>query len=79
MSTSRTLVEPYIPEIAVRFLRLEAHGEVGRSVRRCAHQHAVIIDLVAKNLLLYAQRDVRHGGGEGQLRVGIQRLSLIHI
>ena len=76
MSTSRTLVQPHVAERAVRLLRLEAHGEVRRTVGRGAHQHAVVVDLVAEDHLLDGQRHIRHGGGEGQLRVGIEHVKL---
>ena len=72
MSTSRTLVEPYLPEIAVRLFGLEAYGEVAGLIRRGANQYAVVIDLVAEDLFLDSQRHICHLGLEAQFRIGIQ-------
>ena len=46
------LVQPDITELAVGLFRLEANGEVGRLVGRGAHQHAIIVNLVAERHFL---------------------------
>lgn len=53
---------------------LEAHGEVRRLVRGRTDQDAVVIDLVAEDILLDGQRNVCHLCGEGELRIGIQNI-----
>ena len=76
MSTSRTLVQPDIAELVVRLFCFVFHGEIGRLVGGCAHEHAVVIDLVAEDHLLNGQGNVGHGGGKADLRVGVQGVEL---
>ena len=77
MSTSRTLVQPDVAKFVVRLFRHEAHGKVGRLVRGGAHKYAVVVDGVAEDHLLDGERDVRHGGGESDLGVGIEGIELV--
>ena len=76
MSTSRTLVQPHVAELAVALLALEAYGEVGRLVLGGAYQHAVVVDRVGEYLLLYNEGNVRHLELEADLGIRIQGVKL---
>ena len=72
MSTSRTFVKPDVAVRLIGLFRLEASREVRGLVTGSAHQHAVVVDLVAENHFLNDQRQVGQLGLEGDFRVRVQ-------
>lgn len=76
MSTSRTLVQPHEPVLAVALFTLEADGEIGRLIGGGPHQNAVVVDGVAQQHFLNGQRNVRQLQGKAQLGIGIQDVKL---